>query len=67
MQRQFEMELQKVKQRYEEAINQVNDASQSLENLFKKKVRAIKEKSAVFFAKLEMKLKENNQEVVAIS
>ena len=34
-----------------------------MENLFKKKVRAIKEKSALFFAKLEMKLEANNKEV----
>ena len=30
-------------------------------------MRKIKEKSALFFAKLEMKLQENNKEVVAIS
>ena len=67
MQRQFELELAKVKQRYEHAIQAVDEAGATIENLFKKKVRAIKEKSALFFAKLEMKLKENNQEVVAIS
>ena len=61
------MELQRVKQRYEEAIQKVDEAGQTIENLFKKKVRAIKEKSALFFAKLEMKLQENNKEVVAIS
>ena len=61
------MELQKVKQRYEEAIKSVDDASQSLENLYRQKVRAIKEKSAKFFAKMEMKLHDNNKEVVAIS
>ena len=61
------MELQRVKQRYEEAILKVDEAGKTIENLFKKKVRAIKEKSALFFAKLEMKLQENNKEVVAIS
>ena len=30
-------------------------------------MRSIKEKSAVFFAKLELKLEENNKEVIAIS
>ena len=67
MQRQFELELQKVKQRYEHAIAAVDEAGHTIDNLFKKKVRAIKEKSAIFFAKLEMKLKENNEEVIAIS
>ena len=45
----------------------VDEAGEHIEVLFKKKVRAIKEKSALFFAKFEMKLEENNQEIVGMS
>ena len=38
-----------------------------LEILFKKKVRALKEKSALFYARFEMKLEENNKEILGIS
>lgn len=47
----------RIKKKYEEAVAAVDKASQNLQNLFKKKVRDIKEKSALFFAKIEMKLK----------
>ena len=57
MQRQFDLELARVKQKYEDAVTKVDDASRMLQSLFKKKVRNIKEKSALFFAKMEMKLK----------
>ena len=63
----FESELTKVRDRYEDIIRRVREAGLSLNDNFKKKVTKIKEKSAVFFAKLEMKLNENNKEVVAIS
>jgi len=63
----FESELTKVRDRYEDIIKRVREAGLSLNDNFKKKVTKIKEKSAVFFAKLEMKLNENNKEVVAIS
>jgi hypothetical protein len=63
----FETELTKVRDRYDDIIRRVREAGVALNDNFVKKVKKIKEKSAVFFAKLEMKLNENNQEVVAIS
>ena len=56
-----------VKEKYEAAVEKVEEASRTLQELFKRKVRNIKEKSALFFAKIEMKMKENNQEVLTIS
>ena len=35
----------------------VDEASSTLQSLFKRKVKGIKEKSALFFAKMEMKMK----------
>ena len=67
MQRQFDIELSRVKSKYEEAITKVDEASRNLQDLFKKKVRNIKEKSALFFAKMEMKLKSNNEDTLQIS
>ena len=67
MQRQYEMELARVKTKYEDAITQVDGMSRNLQNLFKEKVRSIKEKSAMFFAKMEMKSKQLNEEVLHIS
>ena len=67
MQRQFDIELSRVKSKYEEAITKVDEASKNLQDLFKRKVRNIKEKSALFFAKMEMKLKENNDDTLQIS
>lgn len=67
MQRQFDLELARVKSKYEDAIVKVDEASESLQELFKEKVRNIKEKSALFFAKVEMKLKETNDEVLQVS
>ena len=67
MQRQFDVELSRVKQKYELAIVKVDEASRTLQTLFKRKVKGIKEKSALFFAKMEMKLKECNDEVLKIS
>ena len=67
MQRQFDLELARVKTKYEDAIRKVDEASSNLQELFKRKVRNIKEKSALFFAKIEMKLKENNDDTLAIS
>ena len=46
-----------MKTKYEDAITQVDGMSRNLQNLFKEKVRSIKEKSAMFFAKMEMKSK----------
>ena len=45
----------------------MDEATKKLQDLFKKKVRNIKEKSALFFAKMEMKLKENNDDTLEIS
>lgn len=67
MAREFEQEMYTVKQKYQEAIVKVEEASTTLQKLFRKKVGQIKEKSALFFAKLEMKLKESNDEVLKIS
>jgi len=67
MMRQFELELNNVKRKYDDACDGVKEAGNSINGVFKKKVRSIKEKTAIFFAQLEMKLEENNQEVVAIS
>lgn len=67
MNRMFETELMSVRKRYTEACQGVEDAKDSVNRVFKLKVRSIKEKSALFFAKLEMKLEENNSEVMAIS
>jgi hypothetical protein len=63
----FEQELSKVRTRYEEIILKVKEAGEKLNETFKVKVHKLKEKSAVFFAKLEMKMNDNNKEVVAIS
>ena len=57
MQRQFDLELSRVKHKYEDAIVKVDEASSTLQSLFKRKVKGIKEKSALFFAKMEMKMK----------
>lgn len=67
MNRMFESELLNVRKRYQEACQGVVDAKESINAAFRAKVRTIKEKSAVFFAKLEMKLEENNKETVAVS
>ena len=67
MQRQFDLELSRVKHKYEDAIVKVDDASSMLSSLFKRKVKGIKEKSALFFAKMEMKMKQSNDEVLKIS
>lgn len=67
MHRLFESELLSVRKRYEEACQGVQDAKESINTAFRQRVRSIKEKSAVFFAKLELKLEENNKEVIAIS
>lgn len=67
MHRQFESELHHVRKQYEQACQGVVDAKDSINGAFREKVRTIKEKSALFFAKLEMKLEENNQEVLVIS
>ena len=67
MQRQFDLELSRVKHKYEDAIVKVDDASSTLQTLFKRKVKGIKEKSALFFAKMEMKMKQCNDEVLKIS
>lgn len=63
----FENELNKVREKYEDIISRVRQAGESLNENFKKKTTKIKERTAVFFAKIEMKLNENNKEVVAIS
>jgi hypothetical protein len=63
----FDMELKGVRTRYEEIIEKVKDAGAILNSTFKKKVGKLKEKSAIFFAKMEMKMGDNNNEVVAIS
>jgi hypothetical protein len=52
----FETELHTVRGRYDEIINKVREAGISLNESFKKKVSKIKEKSALFFSKLEMGL-----------
>ncbi len=56
-----------MRKRYEEACQGVQDAKESINGAFRNRVRSIKEKSAVFFAKLDMKLDDNNKEVIAIS
>jgi hypothetical protein len=56
-----------VRKRYEEACQGVQDAKESINGAFRNRVRSIKDKSAVFFAKLDMKLDDNNKEVIEIS
>lgn len=56
-----------MRKRYEEACQGVQDAKDSINGAFRNRVRSIKEKSAVFFAKLDMKLDDNNKEVIEIS
>lgn len=58
MQRTFDIELSRVKTAYDEAVRKVDYQSKTLESEFRKKVRLIKEKSALFFAKVELKLRE---------
>ena len=59
--------MARVKSKYEDAILKVEQASKTLQTLFKKKVRNIKEKSALFFTKVELKLKECNDDVLEVS
>ena len=56
-----------MRKRYEEACQGVQDAKESINGAFRNRVRSIKDKSAVFFAKLDMKLDDNNKEVIEIS
>ena len=67
MQRQFEIELARVKAKYEDAVEKVDTQSKTLSDSFRQKVKTIKEKAALFFAKTEIKLKENNDEVLKVS
>ena len=67
MQRTFDLELSRVKTAYDDAVKKVDYQSKTLESQFRQKVRAIKEKSAIFFAKVELKLKENCQEILQVS
>lgn len=67
MQRMFDMELSRVKSAYDDAVEKVDYQSKTLESEFKNKVRAIKEKAALFFAKVELKLKSNNEETLEVS
>ena len=67
MQKQFAMELSRVKERYEEATEKVDMATKSLNDIFKSKMKVMKEKSALFYAKLEIKLQEQNKEVMGMS
>ena len=61
------MELSRVKAAYDDAVTKVDYQSKTLESEFKKKVKAIKEKAALFFAKVELKLRSNNEETVQVS
>ena len=63
----FELELARVKKAYDDSVSKVDHSSKTLEGLFRKKVTAIKEKSALFFAKVELKLKENSDDVLQVS
>lgn len=56
MQNQFSLELSKVKEKYLEATEKVDRATKTLNDLFKDKMKVMKEKSALFYAKLEIKL-----------
>ena len=67
MMKTFEQELVTIKTKYDETIQKVKEASENLRDMFKGKVQKIKEKSAIFFARMEMKLAENNTEVVEIA
>lgn len=67
MERLFELELTNVKKAYDEAVAKVDHQSKTLESSFRNKVHGIKEKSALFFAKIELKLKENYDEVLHVS
>ena len=48
-------------------MTKVDEAGEQIEILFKKKVRALKEKSALFYARFEMKLEENTKEILGVS
>lgn len=67
MQKQFDQELSTVKQKYKDAVEQVEESTRNLKKLFKEKVKTIKEKSALFFAKVELKLKDQNADVLQMS
>lgn len=56
-----------MKQKYKDAVEQVEESTRNLKKLFKEKVKTIKEKSALFFAKVELKLKDQNADVLQMS
>ena len=56
-----------MKTKYDDAIIKVDAATSNLKDLFKRKVIGIKEKSALFFAKIEIKLKECTDDVLQVS
>ena len=47
-----------MKKKYKDAVEKVEQSSRDLKRLFTEKVKTIKEKSALFFAKVELKLKD---------
>ena len=56
MMKTFEQELQSIKQKYDDTISKIKAATDGLRDMFKGKVQKIKEKSAIFFARMETKL-----------
>ena len=52
----FEQELASIKSKYDDTIQKITNATEGLRDMFKGKVQKIKEKSAIFFARMEMKL-----------
>lgn len=67
MQITFDNETGELKSRYSIAVEKVEQQSKTLEQAFISKVKRIKEKSALFFAQVELKLKKQNDEVLQVS
>lgn len=56
-----------IKTQYQEAVSMITSASENLGGLFQQKMVKIKTKLSTFFAKIELKLQQNNQDVMSIS
>ena len=63
----FDTEMVEIKTRYTTAVEKVDEQSKNLGKLFKIQVKTIKETSVLFFAKVEMKLKEQNDQVLQVT
>lgn len=67
MQRTFQHELSNIKTKYEDAVKLVTEASENLGTLFKNKMIRMKGKLVKFFADIDIRMQQNNNDVVGVS